>query len=61
MSKRYSTVNTLGAQTPMPLLGWLTRELDINNHDLRSVSAYGVRKSGEGARVLSLDANANHM
>lgn len=38
MSKRYATVNTLGAGTPMPLLGWLTRELDINHHDLRSVS-----------------------
>ncbi|CAM9901449.1 unnamed protein product [Pylaiella littoralis] len=37
MSKRYATVNTLGAGTPMPLLGWLTRELDINHHDLRSL------------------------
>lgn len=38
MSKRYPTVNTLGDQTPMPLLGWLTRELDINQYDMRCVS-----------------------
>lgn len=40
MSKRYATVNTLGAQSPIPLLGWLARELDMNRHDLRSVSAH---------------------
>lgn len=39
MSKRYPTVNTLRAQTPMPLLGWLTRELDMSQYDMRSVSA----------------------
>ncbi|CAM9432613.1 unnamed protein product [Ectocarpus sp. 4 AP-2014] len=35
MSKRYPTVNTLANQTPMPLLGWLTRELDMNHYDMR--------------------------
>ena len=39
MSKRYATVNTLGAETPMPLLDWLTRELAMNHEDMRSVSA----------------------
>ncbi|CBJ27055.1 conserved unknown protein [Ectocarpus siliculosus] len=35
MSKRYPTVNTLGDKAPMPLLGWLTRELDMNHFDMR--------------------------
>ncbi|CAN0122159.1 unnamed protein product [Scytosiphon promiscuus] len=37
MSKRYPTVSTLRAQTPMPLLGWLTRELDMSQYDMRSL------------------------
>ena len=37
MSKRYPTLNTLGAETAMPLLGWLTRELDMSLGDMRNV------------------------
>lgn len=39
MSKRYATVNSLGAETPMPLLDWLIHELDIDQSEMRNVSA----------------------
>ena len=37
MCKRYPTLNTLGDETAMPLLGWLTRELDMSMADMRNV------------------------
>lgn len=37
MCKRYPTLNTLGAETAMPLLGWLTRELDMGLGDMRNL------------------------
>lgn len=40
MSKRYATVNSLGAETPMPLLDWLIHELDMDQHEMRNVSVY---------------------
>ena len=38
MSKRYATVSSLGAETPMPLLDWLTHELDMDQNEMRNVS-----------------------
>lgn len=38
MSKRYATVNNLGAETPMPLLDWLIHELNMDQNEMRNVS-----------------------
>lgn len=37
MCKRYPTLSTLKSTTALPLLAWLTRELDISLGDTRSV------------------------
>lgn len=48
MCKRYPTLNTLGAETAMPLLGWLTRELDMGLGDMRNVR----KRARLGGRVI---------
>lgn len=54
MAKRYATVNSLGAETPMPLLDWLIHELDMDQNEMRNVSTWfwwcgGVTDSREPA------------
>ncbi len=52
MSKRYATVNTLEAETPMPLLDWLAQELGMSHDEMRSVSAWArVDYTGDGGGV----------
>lgn len=50
MSKRYASVNSLGAETPMPLLDWLIHELDMDQNEMRNVGARWWYGNGQRAQ-----------
>ena len=60
MSKRYASVSSLGAETPMPLLDWLIHELDMDQNEMRNVGArwcytmWAVRKRTTGTTTKRL-------